>query len=185
MARIPLDSYRGGRVDDDPLPDAKPPRRVYPCFATGCPMPGSIFAGKDQKDGSCAWHYGVKPSDIPRVTQVLNDWACLSYEVNEARRALTGDIAADPQALVDAFRNAWERLEPLAGTWADKLRPGTIRSRNRATGMVSDSKLPEGYADWAKRLTEFLGARVVEVLSTHRDRRSDDPAAAQCQPRAA
>jgi hypothetical protein len=166
--------YRGGRVDDDPISDDKPKRLRYPCFAGGCPMPGTILpsGGKDGGPGSCAWHYGTKPSDIPRVTQVLKDWACLTYEVNEARRALTGDIAADPKALADAFTAAWERLEPLVGDWAEQLRPGPIRSRNRATGIVSDSHMPEGYADWAKRLTEFLGARVVEVLSTHRERKA-------------
>jgi len=158
--------YRGGRV----TPDSDAPKIWRaPCFATGCPMPGSIFPGAGQggtgdQTGTCAWHYGVKPHDIPRVTQVLVDWQCVSHEVTEARRAICGDLATNPTALKAAFDTAWERLEPQVGEWAEQLRPSTIKwTRNRPQPV--DSGIPESYADWAKRLNEFLGARVQEVLN--------------------
>jgi hypothetical protein len=149
--------YRGGAITD------QTPRKRYPCFAGGCPMPGSIFTGGTDSPGVCAWHYRVAPNDIPKVTQALRDWECVAYEVREARRVLTGEMATSPKAVEDAFAQAWERLEPLAGDYLELLKPGNIRQR---TGR----ELPfrETYSDWAKRLTEFLGARVVEVQSVHR-----------------
>lgn len=155
-------SYKGGRVSADE--DSKP-RLRDPCFASGCPMPGSIFTAGTDKAGSCAWHYGVVPTDIPKVTQVLVDWQCVSSEIREARRCLTGELATDPAALQRAFDIAWERLEPLAPTWVDQLKPGTIK-----TSKGVDTGHRQGYGDWAKHLERFLGARVVEVLSINQRR---------------
>lgn len=161
------DAYRGGRLEPD-----QPRRRSYPCQAHSCPMPGTIFPGavggeKAEGSGICAWHYGVVATDWPRISRVLLDWACVSYEVNEARRVLTGENACNPGAIEQAFAQAWERMQPLVvGEWEDQLRPGQMRTRK-------GEPLPyrEGYGDWAKRLQEFLGARVREVLSI-RQRRS-------------
>jgi hypothetical protein len=150
--------------DDGSLADAIPhtpaPRR-YSCFADGCPMPGTITPS-GSGSSVCAWHYGILPTDIPKVTRVLRDWQCVSYEVGEARRVLTGELAADPTAIRRMFAAAWERLEPLAGTWAAELKPGNVRT---SKGVDRGPLFPEGYGDWAKRLERFLGARVVEVLS--------------------
>lgn len=148
--------FRGGRVftdDEQPLPD-KPQRLRYPCFAEGCPMPGSIFSGPTDKPGSCAWHYAVQPSDIPKVTQRLNDWACVAAEVNAARRVLTGEAASDPRAQEAALLVAWQRLAPQVehSGWSGDLQP----AHNERLG------------EWCRRLEWFVGARVVEVLSTHR-----------------
>lgn len=165
MARQSLDTYRGGRIGDEADDDLPAPRKRHPCFAGGCPMPGTIFTGGTGSPGVCAWHYGVKPHDIPRVTEALRDWECVAYEVREARRVLTGELAVDPKAVQAAFEQAWERLEPLSGDYRDQLKPGSIRQRD-------GRELPfrETYADWAKRLTEFIGARVVEVQSVNQRR---------------
>jgi hypothetical protein len=153
--------YRGGAIET-----TKPTPRRYPCFAGGCPMPGTIFTGGTDQPGTCAWHYGVLSADIPKVTKALQDWGCVSYEIREARRALTGEVATDPAALQQAFDTAWERLRAsIDEGWVDQLKPGTITTRNRFTREAYDTKQPEGYGDWAKRLERFLGARVVEVLS--------------------
>lgn len=142
--------YRGGALTE------QQPKVVlrYPCFADNCPMPGTIFPGAvqgetgDQK-GTCAWHYGVKPHDIPRITQALRDWGCVSAEVNAARRLLTGEHGMDPKAMRQARDLAWDRMRPLVRDWADELQPTE----------------GEGYSDWAKRLNVFLGRRLNEVMA--------------------
>lgn len=145
------EAYKGGRVNPDP---PTPERRRYPCFADGCPMPGTMFPNGPDKDGCCIYHYGAQPSDIPKVTQRLTDWQCVIAEINAARRVLTGDTAADPKAQDEAQTAAWQRLAPLVelSGWADTLKP----------------QPREGYGDWERRLEAFMGARVVEGLSTHR-----------------
>lgn len=156
--------YRGGALS---VPD-KPAVKRYPCFADQCPMPGSIFASGTDKAGACAWHYGVLPNDIPKVTRVLLDWQCVSSEVNAARRLLTGPAAADAKAQDEAFASAWNRLQGFIDTtWQAELKPGNAR-----TSKGEEHPFREGYGDWAKRLERFLGARVVEVLSTHHQRRA-------------
>lgn len=144
-ATTPAADYRGGALTD------QTPKVVkrYPCFAGGCPMPGTIFTGSTDSPGSCAWHFGVLANDIPKVTQVLKDWNCVAYEVNEARRAHMGELACNPKALDDAHRAAWERLQPLVPGWEDQLQP----------------QEGERYRAWMQRLERFLGARVVEVQS--------------------
>lgn len=157
--------FRGGRVftDGDEQTAQKPQRMRHTCFATGCPMPGTMFAGGTDRPGSCVWHYGVQPTDIPKVTQVLRDWICVSAEIEHARRCLAGDLASDPAALKFEFDAAWQRLLPMASSWQAELAPGTIR-----TSKGVDTGHRQGYSDWAKHLERFIGARVVEVLSTHR-----------------
>lgn len=160
--------YRGGRVEaDDPM--LQTPRQMrLPCFADGCPMPGTLWPGITQggtgdRRGTCAWHYAVAPTDIPKVTQVLRDWICVSAEINEARRCLSGKLASDPAGLQHAFDAAWQRLSPMAAAWEKDLAPGNIH-----TSKGVDEGHRQGYADWAKHLERFIGARVVEVLSTRR-----------------
>jgi hypothetical protein len=155
MART---SFPDGESIADAIPHT-PTRRAYRCFAEQCPMPGTITPS-GAGSPTCAWHYGVVSSDIPKVTRVLLDWQCVSYEANEARRVLTGELATDPGAIDIAFRNAWERLQPLVPGWEAQLQPGNIR-----TSKGVERPFREGYGDWAKRLDQFLGARVVEVLS--------------------
>lgn len=147
----------------DAIPHTPAPRR-YRCFADNCPMPGSITVD-GQGGPACAWHYGVVPNDIPKVTRVLVDWQCVSFEIREARRCLTGELATDPIGLQHAFSSAWERMKPLVAGWEEQLAPGTIR-----TSKGVDTGLRQGYGDWVKHLERFIGARVVEVLSTHHRR---------------
>lgn len=161
-------AYRGGRVEQEA---PKPQRLRYPCFAAGCPMPGTIFLGavqgeKPEGSGCCAWHFGVQANDIPKVTQRLVDWQCVSIEVNAARRFLTGEQASNPKAIDEAFAAAWSRLQPLARSWESELQPGGAR-----TSKGEPLSHQESYGDWAKRLERFLGARVGEVLSVRRSSR--------------
>lgn len=162
MARTNFDDS-GSIADAIPHTPAK---RRYPCFAEGCPMPGTIFPDS-QAAGVCAYHYGVKPGNVPRVTNVLRQWDCVAFECREARRVLTGELASDVKAIDDAFAKGWERLQPLAGEWAAYLMPGNI-----LTSKDVDTGMRENYGDWAKRLERFIGARVVEALNLHEQRRA-------------
>jgi hypothetical protein len=145
--------YRGGAIE------RKGPPRRYPCFATGCPMPGTLFTGSTDEAGTCAWHYGNLSSDIPKVTKALQDWSFVAYEIIEARRVLTGELAKDPKAIARAFAVAWERMQATdLGEWAGQLKPDRIQT---SKGEITNHA--ESYGDWAKRLERFIGARVVEV----------------------
>lgn len=140
----------GGPDEEDAAPDEAPSRTRYPCAANGCPMPGAIFPASGSR-GMCGYHYATNSSDWPRITQALTDWRCVSAEVNEARRVLTDqDLCTDVKAQNDAFRTAWERLQPAMamGGWNDALKPAPR----------------ESYSGWCRRLEEFMGARVLEVL---------------------
>ena len=157
--------FRGGRVftDDDAPPDAKPQRLRYPCFADGCPMAGRMFMAGTDKAGTCAWHYGVPPTEIPKVTRVLQDWQCVAFEIDAAWHVLSGELAADPGGIDAAMRDAWARLQPLTPGWEAQLAPG---HRTNRAGL----QYRETYGDWARKLEAFIGGRVQEVLSTHRRR---------------
>jgi len=159
---------RSGPVFDgysDAPSGASPMRRTYSCFADQCPMPGTLFTGNTNAAGCCAWHYGAPAHAIPRITCVMRDWDCVSSEINAARVALNGTMATDPNALHDAFRAAWGRLKPLAGTWAAQLKPGPLRrsdGTDRGLGM-------ETYAQWGNRLERFLMQRVREAVQLHHE----------------
>lgn len=175
MARTNFDEnggYHGGRVNPE---DDTPKVRRYPCFATGCPMPGTMWASGESTDkpGTCAWHYGVAPPNIPRVTATLQQWACLTFEVAEARRVLTGELRSNPAAVKAAFEAAWDRLSDQVGNWAEVLKPSTIRHRDKAAeGGFRDSGTSEGYVEWARRMEAFVGLQVVESLKLHDQRRA-------------
>lgn len=163
--------YRGGRIDQ---PKDKPKKATYPCYADGCPMPGTMFpngVSHDQdgmpRPGVCPFHYGVVPSDIPKVSNTLRSWECVVYEIDAGRAVLTGAMSSDPKAQDDAFRQAWERLKPLSGVWEAELAPGNLR-----TSKGVERPFREGYSDWIRRLERFIGARVVEVLSVNQHRRA-------------
>lgn len=160
MARIDFDR-------DGSIADALPHNPVRNrCFAERCPMPGSLTLS-GSGNATCAWHYGVLSTDIPKVTQVLLDWDCVSFEIREARRVLTGELASNPGALKRLFEAAWERLRPLVHEYAEELKPGNIRT---SKGVDRGQLFPEAYGDWAKRLERFIGGKVVEVLSIRRNR---------------
>lgn len=146
--------------DDGSLADAiphKPAPTRYRCEAHECPMPGTMFPS-GSKGGVCAWHYGAISSDWPRISRVLLDWGAVAYEVDECRRVHTAsESACDPKAQDALYATAVERLSPFmaAGGWTAEFE--AMRGRS--------------YAQWGRRLEEFLGARVVEALSI-RQRRS-------------
>lgn len=155
--------FRGGRVfnADEAAEPEQPRRRRYPCFANGCPMPGTMWpgagmGGTGDRPGTCVWHYGVAEHEIPRVTQVLNDWGCVAYEVDECRRVHTStEVLGDPGALAALFQTAVERLRPQVqmGGWADEF---------EANGRT--------YRDWGRHLEAFIGGQVVQALSTRQRR---------------
>lgn len=137
---------RGFNPDKDPnaIDDAPAElERKNACFASGCPMPGVISLGG--RSWNCGWHHLAVPSDIPRITQVLKDWECLTYEINVGRAVLTGKYAADPKAQNEHFAAAQARvLEATAGGgWGDTF---------AAKGL--------DYRTWMLRLERFLGQRV-------------------------
>jgi len=147
-------TYRGGRVTDEPT---EPQRMRYPCMARQCMMPGSIFPA-GAKEGVCAWHYGTNASDWPRITQILLDWGCVAYEINEARRVFTDpETRCAPKVLDQLYKTAWERLQPLVPGWEDALAPGKTKA-----GFA------ESYGDWARRLEKFLGTQVHASISARR-----------------
>ena len=118
------------------------------CFADGCTMPGTISVGG--KTWCCAWHHGVLPTDIPRVTQVLRDWECLTYEINIGRRVLTGPHACDPKAQNKAFAEAVRRVGDATGEggWGDRF----------------EHREGQDYRAWLLGLERFLGGRVLIAL---------------------
>lgn len=144
--------FIAGGPDEDDTPDDAPARARYACAANNCPMPGTMFPSGSNKGGVCHYHYAANPSDWPRISKVLNDWRVITSEVNEARRVLCDqDLCCDIKAQNDAFRGAWERLQPaLVGSgWHDsELAP--------AQG--------ERYGGWANRLEAFMGGQVLEAL---------------------
>lgn len=151
--------FRGGRVfSDQDAAEAPPaPVRRYPCFADGCPMAGTIFSEgvTDERPGTCAFHYAVNASDIPKVTQVLQDWLPVSREINRCRLVLTApETATDARAQDAEFALAVHRVQTFVATggWGDAF----------------DAKPHETYGGWSKRMEAFIGGRVVEVLSIHR-----------------
>lgn len=134
---------------EDPI-DTAPEGEVLrgTCFANGCVMPGTISAGNGS--WQCAWHYGAQPSAIPRVTQVLRDWECLTYESSVGRRALTGKHFADPKVLMDLHAEAIARVlaATKGGGWGDYFeRHGS-----------------EDYRRWINRIEIFLGKRIGQAL---------------------
>lgn len=150
-------AYHGGRVFSEDAADApadpKLQRRRYPCFADGCPMPGTMWATPStSKPGACVYHYAAVEGDIPRITHQLQAWDCVAREIDRARAVLTGATANDARAQNAEFALAWGRLQPMLDAgWEKDLRPD---------GME--------YGAWAKHLERFLGARIVEALSQNR-----------------
>lgn len=116
----------------------------YRCLVNLCPMTGGIFLNGPQAPGICAFHHGGAGSDMPRVTQILLDWECVTYEVNLWRCSVM-QVELDKQALA----KAWTRLQPALGeAWSAELAP--------AAGV--------GYVQWGHKLERFLLARVKEAL---------------------
>jgi len=148
---------------DKSLADAIPHTpvvRTYRCSGHGCPMPGAIFDNPGQLTGVCAYHYAANPSDWPRITQALTDWACVTDEINACRQIHTDpETATSPGTIARQFEAAVARLEPLVGTWWDQLKPQPGRG-----GRMDD------YRSWGLRLDRFIGARVQAVTVTPRRR---------------
>lgn len=151
--------------DDASIADAIPHRSTRPsygCMAHDCPMAGAIFTGGD--GGICAYHHGTHGTDWPRITRALQDWHCLTAEINDCRRAHRNPLTAmDGKVLDHLFAKAWQRLQPLVGEdWGAELRP---------------SKYPNGFAesyrDWGVRLERFLAKRVTEAIRTRKTERLD------------
>lgn len=145
MARRAFNHAEDPEAQTDSAPGGT--ARTGGCFADGCPMPGSINTGG--KHWHCPWHHEVLPTDIPRVTQILRDWECLTYEINIGRRILTGATACDPKAQNEAFRGAVERVlaATASGGWGDEF----------------DAK-GKDYRGWLSGLERFLAGRIARTL---------------------
>lgn len=116
---------------------------LYRCLVSFCPMTGAIFLAGPNAPGICSHHFGATGHDIPRITQILVDWECLTYEINACRRAHR-EVVLDKAALA----KAWTRLQPALGAdWVAELTP------------------PPGcsYRHWGQRLEKFMDARVKEA----------------------
>lgn len=117
---------------------------LYRCLVSFCPMTGGIFLAGPHAPGICGYHYGTSGHELPRVTQILLDWECVTYEVNACRRAHR-EVNVDKAALA----KAWTRLQPALGeTWSAALAPAAGSS----------------YAHWGHQLQKFLEARVREAI---------------------
>lgn len=138
--------------DKDPAIDDAPSGKVMhgACFAHGCTMPGNVKV--DGASWTCAWHYGVVPSDIPRVTQVLRDWECATYEIKIGRQALCSLFAADPKKLDELFTEALARMAAAtsSGSWGDQF----------------ERQSSEDYRRWLNRLEVFVGRRIAQTLGS-------------------
>lgn len=133
-----------------PVTVGAPARRPrFSCAAHGCPMAGTLFLGSD---GVCGWHAREQGGDWPRITQVLNDWACVNQAINSLTRVLnTPDTCADPKTQNAAMLEAWTALaEAVHGSgWKQRLEP----------------QKSESIGSWVHRLRLFLGARVKESFT--------------------
>ena len=69
--------------DDDPGP-----RTRYACTAEGCQMAGGASAGSGDW---CAFHARAQPSDLARITSVMNQHLHLRDAINAARNLLGTD----------------------------------------------------------------------------------------------
>lgn len=137
-----------------------PVKRTYRCTAHNCPMPGAIFGAGESAAGVCAYHYGAISHDWPRITQLLTDWQCVLDEITACRSAHNDPaMAMSPGKLEVQWRQAWVRLSPLVGTWADQLDPKAVRTRS---GRTPD------YHGWGLHLETFIGGRIAEQLSPRR-----------------
>lgn len=112
-------------------------------------MPGAIRV--DGAGPVCGWHYGVPAPKWGIVTQVLDDWICVSREVNTMRNALVDPrYFFDLKGLRKVQAECWARMEPeLSEAWAKELAP--------SPGQVL-------VGGWISTLHHFLGARVREAV---------------------
>jgi len=136
------------------IADAIPHKSVkrYACIANNCPMPGAIFSGSG--GGMCAYHYGTNSEDWGRITRTLQDWQCVTDEINACREAFNNPSTATRPAVLEAmFDSAWRRLQPLVGSWSEDVKP-----------QLTKGGKPDSYGSWILRLERFIGARVVDCI---------------------
>ena len=133
MSRSVFDATRavGARANDNEAQQ----RPRYRCAAFDCPMTGSIFLGSG--DGVCAWHYGSESHDWPRITRVLDDWRCVTQQINAVRRVLV-EQPSNGKAHDAILRAARDELPQVAPQWG--LEPAEH----------------EDIGAWARRLAGFL-----------------------------
>lgn len=137
--------------DAEPVKSLPVPRRRYQCLAHGCPLPGSIFLSGHDAPGICALHMSCNSSDMPRITDVLRNWECVTFVHETCRQFLNdpgrcGDVKAERTLLAAQ----WTELARMAPDWP-QLKP-------------HGSTLGE----WARQLLHFLVWRVNHDVH-HRD----------------
>jgi hypothetical protein len=122
-----------------------PKTMVYRCAAHRCRMPGTIYLGGP--DGQCWLHARAKPSDWPRITQVLVDWDMVVEEALLARRTMIGVWANDPKKQNELMAEAWNRIRGALPLWETELAP-----------------FGGDFGQWGRKLEAFLAGRVHEVV---------------------
>lgn len=131
----------GGEPEDD-QPKARE-RRRYPCLAHGCPMAGAIFLNGHDAPGICALHYGCNASDMPKITEVLRNWGCVTFAHGQVQQFLNDpDKCTDIGAERVLLAAQWGELQRAAPEWP-QLKPYV-----------------NALADWRRQLLAFLVWRI-------------------------
>lgn len=82
--------------------DIKGSRLTHVCAAPGCKLAGSMAASPQSSTWHCAYHYGVAPADMDRVTSALLEHGALLQVVNDGRRMIANPKSTSQQ-LADAY----------------------------------------------------------------------------------
>lgn len=138
---------------------------TYRCSAMGCRLTGAISseAGKNL----CAQHYGHIFEDFGKVTEIIQDWNCITREIARGRSFMNTTASMKPALVEQAFAEAYSRLSELTANseWAESLQPQATRS-----GKLDD------YPSWILRLENVLTKIVERSLSRKRRELAGDPA---------
>lgn len=129
--------------DDEPsIADEIPhnPTRLR-CHAQNCRLAGALADSSRSTSWWCAYHFGVHPNDLPRVTSVLHEHSELLDAVIECRTALA------------AQHSEAHTFSARAKVWRQKL-------------LAAGYEVPEqgGLPDLARWAEITLGGHVRDVL---------------------
>jgi len=80
----------------------------------------------------CAWHYGCESHDWPRITRVLDDWRCVTQQINAVRRVLV-EQPSNGKAHDAILRVARDELSQVAPQWG--LEPAEHEPESVASRM--------------------------------------------------
>jgi len=129
--------------------DEAPARPKHSCAAAGCPMAGSMAESSHSTSWWCAYHYACHPSDLARVTSVLNQHHDLRDIVNHGRHLLTSSDVHP-----DSLAGEWQKLRELLafGGYDDPKPGGSVDTLNA----------------WLYRVEAMLGGYVSQARGVRR-----------------